>query len=108
MYEGAVVVASEIVRFIVELAVKNAFEPKAVVVAVPPFATGMTPVRESVVVEVPPEAETVEVIFPEPMILKLMVELEEPLKEERNGLHPIPPEDEKEVTAPVAHDPEPP
>ena len=61
--------------------VLNASDPSAVVVAVPPFAAGMTPVRESVVVEFPPEVAIVEVIFPEPMTLKLIT-LDVPLNVE--------------------------
>ena len=52
---------------------KNAQEPSAVVVAVPPFAAGMTPVIERVVVLLPPEVEIVDVIFPEPRTVKLIV-----------------------------------
>ena len=63
----------------------KAFEPNAVVVAVPPFAIGMTPVREKVVVEFPPEVETVDVMFPVPMSWKLIAP-EVPLKVETKAV----------------------
>ena len=56
-----------------------------VVAFVPPFAIGMTPVRENVVVVLPPEVETVEVMFPVPMSWKLIAP-EVPLKVETKAV----------------------